>query len=432
MKLILFIFCLIFPLKYSISQESNVEWVKNNAVILNIDDSSNVFLNNKEALIKSIGQSEIVLLGEETHGDGKAFQTKVELIKFLHEELNFDVLAFESSMYLAEVSNDAVKGSTDPLQTLRGATYPHWSWTVELQPLWYYISNSKKSNRPIDITGFDYQSISKTDREVFPVEVFKKMKEKNILFKDQKEQNDYFTFYSYLSSNFSNLPIDIDIKNLQELLNVFINKSNTLLDSLIKDNSKNAQLLTRVLKNNTSIAPFLTKTYLDKISQKNTKKVDVTSFNIIRDSIMADNIIWLKDEVFANRKIIVWAANFHISRNIHDNMGSRLYKHYNDKVYSIAFVANQGEWGTINMKNNKTLPKASEGTLESVFHKTHIDNFFLDFKNLSKSSGGTWLNKENIMRPHGYTEEKRNWVEAYDGVIFNNEMTNSHLFKRNK
>ena len=36
MKLILYIICLIFPLKYSISQESNVKWDKDNLIVKNL------------------------------------------------------------------------------------------------------------------------------------------------------------------------------------------------------------------------------------------------------------------------------------------------------------------------------------------------------------------------------------------------------------
>ena len=42
---------------------------------------------------------EIVMLGEQTHGEGTAFETKIKLIKYLHKELGFDLLLFESGFY---------------------------------------------------------------------------------------------------------------------------------------------------------------------------------------------------------------------------------------------------------------------------------------------------------------------------------------------
>lgn len=43
----------------------------------------------------SIGQAGIVLLGENSHGDGATTLAKNRLIAFLHARLGFDVVAFE-------------------------------------------------------------------------------------------------------------------------------------------------------------------------------------------------------------------------------------------------------------------------------------------------------------------------------------------------
>src|ERR1043165_6219936 len=52
-----------------------------------------------EPLRRTLGRARVVMLGEQNHGDGTTFLAKTRLIRFLHERMGFDVLAFESGLY---------------------------------------------------------------------------------------------------------------------------------------------------------------------------------------------------------------------------------------------------------------------------------------------------------------------------------------------
>lgn len=50
-----------------------------------------------QPIARALRNARIVLLGEATHGDGGTFLAKSRLIKFLHQELGFDVLVVPRS-----------------------------------------------------------------------------------------------------------------------------------------------------------------------------------------------------------------------------------------------------------------------------------------------------------------------------------------------
>jgi erythromycin esterase-like protein len=61
-----------------------------------------------------------------------------------------------------------------------------------------------------------------------------------------------------------------------------------------------------------------------------------------RDSIMAENLLWLKNELFAGDKIALWAANTHIAKPASDGqrpvwMGEWLATRLRDSYGAISF-----------------------------------------------------------------------------------------------
>ncbi|MFM7430454.1 MAG: hypothetical protein ACKO1F_11205, partial [Flammeovirgaceae bacterium] len=92
-----------------------------------------------------------------SHGEGATFQAKVRLIKFLHEQLGFNVLSFESGLYDNYKANELLN-SNPSINPLKQSVFDIWSESKELVPLLEYINTQRKSSTPLLVSGFDCQA----------------------------------------------------------------------------------------------------------------------------------------------------------------------------------------------------------------------------------------------------------------------------------
>ena len=112
-----------------------------------------------EAITHSIGNAQIVMLGEQDHGDATAMEAKAKLIRYLHERHNFRVLAFESDFYgLQQLREDANAQWDEILASI----YPVWTQCTPLNDFFGYLSSSQ-----LKITGIDSRMILPVSQRLF-------------------------------------------------------------------------------------------------------------------------------------------------------------------------------------------------------------------------------------------------------------------------
>lgn len=149
--------------------------------------------------------------------------------------------------------------------------------------------------------------------------------------------------------------------------------------------------------------------------------------SILRDSIMAANLIWISEQ-HPNHKIIVSVSNFHAAKTLNGVykkfvgnvrvMGDYCSSSLGDEFASIATIRYAGAAGLFRYTTpGKYRPviKKSRNSLESQLSDRCHDVGFLSFKNIS----------ENVkFRLHATMAKEASfeWSRAYDGVIFIREM----------
>lgn len=127
-------------------------------------------------------------------------------------------------------------------------------------------------------------------------------------------------------------------------------------------------------------------TYIRQQSAPNTRE-----YVERRDEGMAENLTFLLDEMYPDRKVIVWGHNFHIR---HDNlaippdtsifpdvaartMGSWVHLRYGDAIYTVGLYAHRGQ-AAGNSGNVFDIEPPAPGSLEDLLHRVGAEALFVD------------------------------------------------------
>jgi len=337
-----------------------------------------------------------VFLGESSHCVKEYIEAKASLIKYLHQELGFRILAFESELGDCSIGN-YLSEELSAKENMSGSIGKVWQNEFMLD-LFEYMKETQQ-RQPLHLTGVDVQQ--SMDKH----------------------------FSSYMRSHLTG--------DLRKTFVTFDTRTNEMLDKdymlkrrfrkTVEEIERIGQGLIRELEKQTFPSAMLRDVVLQTMKNRlNYFKANFTKgFSKLfeyRDELMAKNLEFLSQHVYPDEKFIIWAHNLHIKKQSSVNRFSpyrsfveNLPEFMKEDSFVIGLYAGEGRMGD-NQGGDHPIKKVNKKHMEWLLSNSPHPNFFIPCA--SKWGGKKWKAFEG-----GGLRISFKPVQQYDGVLFFKKVT---------
>lgn len=431
-------------------------WLRANVIAVRSVDASDEDFSDLEPLAQRIGHARIVQLGEPSHGAGVCFEAKVRLIKFLHQRMGFDVLAWESGFNDAEYTEAGLRAGQDAVASAKRGILAIWSASEQCRPLFEYAKASHAGGRPLIMAGFDMQFSGPGGFDLLPDELRSfvgSVRDPALRSEASQAAGDAIDAFSGFNAYVNALatraatkpppPRRDGLEKLQQAV--------AQLTKLFNDHpaafaeiggERRFSFMAHVVANLGGYGANLYEKY--SVDDPAGPFPQVVASNR-RDALMAENIRWLVETGYPGHKFIIWAHNAHVMNAYYkapdftnislapapDAMkpfGVFLAERFGDDVYTIGCTAYQGEDALI-ASPMVTVPSARDGGLEERLHRLGHPFALADLRS-ARDVAGHPLKRPQIMRVPKYDEiEVADVTAPYDAIFYVDRMKPATLIR---
>lgn len=409
-----------------------VEWLMENAVcVRSIDPDETDFAD-----LAPIGDAiraqnaRVVMLGEQSHGDGACFLAKARLVKYLHQELGFDVMVWESGTHATrEVHRALLDPEIGLFDAFDRGTFPIWTRSAQVRPVMEYVRSTLATDRPIETMGYDCQFTAGDRVMRWPGHIAEFVRAADHPIAERADE--FEKILAEIEGNYRYLTDtrEDDFGRYFEPLNMICAAMDEAMPALIDAHGeREAVFMRRTMDDAIAAVAAMVRRSDGQIMNEGAQPIT----GHIRDQRMGENLIWLANEYYKGRKLIVWAATYHgihAPRELRPEHDPRSYERtvvaggvarevLGSDMYTIGFEAHDGRAGRV---SNPPFPigPSPAGSLGDLLSRLEHPFLFVDFAGLPADH---WLREPMVARMLGFQPMVGVWPDQMDAVFFTRTM----------
>jgi len=375
-------------------------------------DSSPLELSDEDLeCLSYLSDCKIVGLGEATHGTKEFFQMKHRIFKYLVENHDYKVFAFECDMGESHYVNNYVINGEGDIDDIMINIMHFWTWcTEEVKELLVWMkeyNEDKPDEDKIYFIGVDCQFLTYQADIIMdyfnhsaislPSDCVSFLQEINQI---GENINEFYETITVDKKNEIHQNTDKLLAKIEEFKDELINSSSDFEYQFIKQIALNIKQVTDAV-----------------YSYRHGGEVNY------RDFYMAENTLWTSALFGENTKVALWAHNMHVS-NVEwfQSIGFHLKKQLNDAYQIIDFGFSFGSFTAVNMKSiiyilwtNYITRQPLFGSINYVCHYAQDDNFILRKADiLADSDFDTWITEAHNFLDIGAVFNDNSYDYYYD------------------
>jgi erythromycin esterase len=370
--------------------------------------------------------------------------------------MGFDVLVWESGLYDVRLTEEALRGAGEnPEAAARRGIFSIWSASAEVEPLFEYVKAREGSMRPMEMAGFDLQFTSDISFNRFAEDLrllVHALPDAKLRVTASELADHAIVAYKAIRGRIETRsrgkedPEDAprfrkDVSDLLEAADRLLALMRAQRPQFLQlRGERQVEFIERVITNMRTEGMDLFDVMGPDRPGGSSPFAPRLEVENRRDALNASNLRWLIQEVYAGKKVIVWAHNAHVMNAYYLSdwrtlatdarsdsmkpMGVFLAEWLQEQVYTIVMTTYGGAdgWST-NPAATTRVPAAPQGSLEARIHRLGKQYAFLDLRSLRAIPDHPVHSAQPLRLPKYDVNILPDLPKVADGIFYIDQMT---------